>query len=173
MVTMRENEFSRGFEEIEKLIADLDDLGPEAREKAVELVRLVLEFHAAGLKRFIELVKRASRDGEAILRDFAADEVVAPMLLLHDLHPQEVESRVRSALDQVRPYLQSHGGDAELLGIRDGVVTLHFNGSCDGCPSSAVTMKLAIEKAIYEAAPEITQIINAQDPPINVHTTAP
>jgi len=170
---MRENEFSRGFEEIEKLIADLDDLAPEAREKAVELVRLVLEFHAAGLKRIINLVGSVAGAGEGILRDFAADQLVAHMLLLHDLHPQDVESRVRSALDQVRPYLQGHGGDAELLSIRDGIVTLHFNGSCDGCPSSAVTMKLAIEKAIYEAAPEIIQIVNAQDPPINVHTTAP
>ena len=59
----------------------------------------------------------------------------------------------------MRPYLGSHGGDVELLDVTaDGVVRLRMLGSCDGCPSSAVTLKLAVEGAIEAAAPEITAI---------------
>lgn len=58
----------------------------------------------------------------------------------------------------MRPYLGSHGGDVKLLGVADGVVRLRLERSCHGCPSSTVTMKLAVEKAIAEAAPEIARI---------------
>src|SRR5262249_20495551 len=63
-------------------------------------------------------------------------------------------------LARVRPYLASHGGDVELLGIDEpsGVVRLHMIGSCDGCPSSALTLKLAVESAILALAPEISHI---------------
>ena len=77
------------------------------------------------------------------------------LLILHGLHPLDVETRIARALDRVRPYLGSHGGDVKLLGVTDGVVHLRLEGSCHGCPSSTVTMKLAIEKAIEEAAPEV------------------
>jgi Fe-S cluster biogenesis protein NfuA len=65
---------------------------------------------------------------------------------------------VRRALDKVRPYLHSHGGDVELLGISEGTVRLHLEGSCHGCPSSQVTLQTTIERAIYEAAPDVVAI---------------
>ena len=72
-----------------------------------------------------------------------------------DLHPIDAETRVKGALDEVRPYLESHGGDVELLGVGEGTVRLRLEGSCSGCPSSAMTLKLAIEDAIHKAAPEV------------------
>ena len=78
------------------------------------------------------------------------------LLVVHGLHPDDVGTRVERALDGVRPYLGSHGGDVELLGVTDdGVVRLRLLGSCDGCPSSSVTLTLAVENAIQEAAPEV------------------
>ena len=92
-----------------------------------------------------------------VLDALAGDDLVASLLLIHDLHPEDVSTRVERALDSVRPYLGSHGGDVELLGITDeGVVRLRLLGSCDGCSSSAATMSLAIEDAISQAAPEVT-----------------
>ena len=70
------------------------------------------------------------------------------LLLLHGLHPLDLEARVRQALDKVRPYLRSHGGNVELLGVDEGVVRLRLEGSCHGCPSSAATMRQTIEEAI-------------------------
>jgi Fe-S cluster biogenesis protein NfuA/nitrite reductase/ring-hydroxylating ferredoxin subunit len=88
----------------------------------------------------------------------ADDELVAHLLLLHDLHPVPAETRVREALEGVRPYLESHGGDVELVAVEDGVARLRLQGSCSGCPSSTMTLKLAIEDAIYKAAPDVSNV---------------
>jgi Fe-S cluster biogenesis protein NfuA/nitrite reductase/ring-hydroxylating ferredoxin subunit len=91
-------------------------------------------------------------------RALGADELVSHLLLLHGLHPLPLEARVVAALDEVRPYLESHGGGVDLLGIDDGVVRLALQGSCHGCASSTVTLKLAIEDAIHKAAPDVERI---------------
>ena len=143
---------------IENLLAELRTIGdPRARETAEELVRSLLELYGGGLARMMELVYDSPAGGELFDR-FAADELISSLLLLHDLHPEDTESRILRALDGVRPYLGSHGGDVTLLGIEDDVVRLRLEGTCHGCPSSSITMKLAIEKAIGEAAPEVARI---------------
>ena len=78
--------------------------------------------------------------------------------MLYGLHPLDLETRVLQALAQVRPYLRSHGGNVELIGVRDGVVHLRLVGSCHGCPSSAITMRQTIEKAILGKAPDVIAI---------------
>ena len=83
---------------------------------------------------------------------------MASLLLVHGLHPHDVERRIEDALDSVRPYLGSHGGDVKLLGVVDDVVRLEFAGSCKSCPSSAVTLELTVEDAVRAAAPEIASI---------------
>jgi Fe-S cluster biogenesis protein NfuA len=101
--------------------------------------------------------------GEALARVVAGanpteDELLSHLLLVHDLHPVDVETRVRQALEDVRPYLGSHGGDVELLGVDHGVARLRLAGTCNGCPSSTVTLKNAIEEAIMRAAPDLERI---------------
>ena len=107
----------------------------------------------------MEILYEAGRLDDAALSALASDELVAGLLVVHGLHPYGVEERVERALEAVRPYLGSHGGDVELLGVSDeGVVRLRLLGSCDGCPSSSVTLELAVEGAIHEAAPEVSAI---------------
>ena len=79
---------------------------------------------------------------------------------MHGLHPHDVERRIEDALDSVRPYLGSHGGDVTCSRSPDRkvVVRLQFAGSCKSCPSSAVTLELAVEDAVRAAAPEISSI---------------
>ena len=90
---------------------------------------------------------------------------MASLLLVHGLHPHDVERRVEDALDSVRPYLGSHGGDVELLGRRRRRCrAAAVAGSCEGCPSSAVTLELAVEDAVRAAAPEITAIEVGEPP---------
>ncbi|MGI8577289.1 MAG: NifU family protein [Nocardioidaceae bacterium] len=133
--------------------------GTVARERAEELVRLVADLYGAGLERVLTIVDDAGRLDDDVLAALAADDLVASLLLVHGLHPYDVITRVEQALESVRPYLGSHGGDVELLEVsEDGAVRLRLLGSCDGCPSSSVTLKLAVEGAIEAAAPEITAI---------------
>jgi Fe-S cluster biogenesis protein NfuA len=101
--------------------------------------------------------------GEALARMLAGadpveDELISQLLLIHDLHPVDVETRVRRALEDVRPYLGSHGGDVELLGVEDGVARLRLAGTCNGCPSSTTTLRNAIEEALLKAAPDLERI---------------
>jgi Fe-S cluster biogenesis protein NfuA/nitrite reductase/ring-hydroxylating ferredoxin subunit len=133
--------------------------GTAARSRAEELVGCVSDLYGAGLGRVLEILAESGHLGEDVLARLAGDDLVASLLLVHDLHPYDVETRVRQALDTVRPYLGSHGGDVELLEVSDtGVVRLRLLGSCDGCPSSSVTLQLAVEGAVEAAAPEMTRI---------------
>jgi Fe-S cluster biogenesis protein NfuA len=138
---------------VDALLDRLDALpDPAAREAATATVQALLELYGEGLRRVVTTL------GEPQTRALADDELVGHLLLLHDLHPLGVEQRVRDALDGVRPYLGSHGGDVELLGIETGVVRLRLQGSCEGCPASTQTLKLAIEEAILQAAPDVERV---------------
>jgi Fe-S cluster biogenesis protein NfuA/nitrite reductase/ring-hydroxylating ferredoxin subunit len=131
--------------------------GAAAYERAQQLVREVVGLYGAGLERIMQL-----SDDPGLAERLATDDLVASLLLVHGLHPHDLHRRVSDALDRVRPYLGSHGGDVDLLEIADGgdgqTVRLAFKGSCKSCPSSAVTLELAVEDAIRAAAPEISSI---------------
>ncbi|HEY0547751.1 MAG TPA: NifU family protein [Pyrinomonadaceae bacterium] len=147
------------MQRIEGLIRKIESLpDAEARASALELVQSLMDFHGAGLDRLMEIVSEAGEAGDAIFDSFARDELVGSLLLLYGLHPVTLETRVMQALDKVRPYLDSHGGNVELIGIADDVVRLRLQGSCKSCPSSSMTLKLAIEEAIMAAAPDVVAI---------------
>lgn len=146
-------------ERIDALLDASGSGGVVARERAEELVRLVADLYGAGLERVLDITYEAGQLSAEVLAALAADDLVASLLLVHGLHPYDVGQRVEQALESVRPYLGSHGGDVELIEVNDdGTVRLRLLGSCDGCPSSSVTLKLAVEGAIEAAAPEITGI---------------
>jgi Fe-S cluster biogenesis protein NfuA len=157
--TFNAREFQRRLERLDTLLQQAERGGdPAALARTREIVQTILELHAAGLERILEHVNQAGAAGAAILDAFMRDDLAAGLLLLHGLHPLDLETRVRQALEGVRPYLRSHGGSVELLGIDDGVVRLRLEGNCHGCPSSAVTMKQTIEEAIIAKAPEVMAI---------------
>jgi Fe-S cluster biogenesis protein NfuA/nitrite reductase/ring-hydroxylating ferredoxin subunit len=154
-----EKDFQQRMQQVEGLIRKIENLpDPTARASAVELVQALMDFHGAGLDRLMEIVAEAGEPGYAIFDKFAGDNLVGSLLLLYGLHPVSLEMRVMGALDKVRPYLDSHGGNVELIGISDEVVRLRLQGSCKSCPSSSMTLKLAIEEAIMEAAPDVVAI---------------
>ena len=138
---------------IQTLLDSCAASGTAAYERAQQLVREVVGLYGAGLERIMQA-------GDAGLAErLATDDLVASLLLVHGLHPHDVHRRVSDALDRVRPYLGSHGGDVDLLEIAGGdTVRLAFKGSCKSCPSSAVTLELAVEDAVRAAAPEISSI---------------
>jgi Fe-S cluster biogenesis protein NfuA/nitrite reductase/ring-hydroxylating ferredoxin subunit len=139
---------------IESLLEEIESFeDPEARAKTAEMVQILLELYGEGLGRIVESVGRLG--GEDLKDELLGDELITHLLLLHGLHPVDVKTRVLGALDEVRPYLESHGGNVQFLGIRDGVARVRLEGSCDGCPSSTMTLKLAIEEAVQKAAPEL------------------
>jgi Fe-S cluster biogenesis protein NfuA len=144
---------------IESILDDLYSTGdPAVSACADDLVASVVGLYGAGLERIVELLQ-AAPDGAAIVRGLAADGLVANLLMLHDLHPDDASTRIQQALDRVRPYLGSHAGGIEYLGMDDdGVAHLRLEGSCDGCAGSAATVNNAIERAVLDAAPEVIRV---------------
>ncbi|MGI9018462.1 MAG: NifU family protein [Euzebya sp.] len=142
---------------ISNVIEDLGQSSPRHREQAEMLVRLLAELYGDGLQRITAIL--ATEDGgEQRLVRLTGDEVIAGLLVMHGLHPVDLETRVSDALESVRPYLGSHAGGVTLVGIQDDVVHLRLEGSCDGCPASTITVKTAIEGAITKACPEIDSV---------------
>src|ERR1700722_8191444 len=177
----------QGMDRIAELVARIEGAAdPTFRDDALALVQLLLDLHRQGLARIIEIAGHsdasrsngASSNGKAangaayigagdLIHRLAADERVAPLLMLHDLHPVDLPTRVEQALEKVRPLLRSHGGDVELVELSDGVVKLKLDGSCHGGPSSSITLRNAIEEAIFEFAPDIErlEVAGVVDPP--------
>lgn len=126
------------------------------KDTAEELVRLLVEMYGDGLTRVVALLREHD---PALVDRLTEDDLVESLLLLHDLHPVDVDTRIQRALDRVRPYLGSHAGGVEYLGVDDnGVAQLRLQGNCNGCPSSTVTVRSAIETAIQDAAPELAGV---------------
>jgi len=142
---------------VQELLAQIDAHGDaKARGMMQECLQSVVEIYGEGLGRIMEIV---GSNGHVPLRDeLANDPMVRGLLLIHDLHPQDLETRLRGALEKVRPYMESHGGNVELAGLKNHVATLRLEGHCKSCPSSTVTLDLAIRQAIDEACPDLEKL---------------
>lgn len=128
------------LERVEVLIAQIDSSAdPNVRAAARDLVEALMEFHGNAAARMMEMVD----NGTAMA--MGRDDLVRPLLLLYDLHPESAEIRVRRSLDRIR--------NVELVGVEDLVVRVRLNGNGHS-PSREV-----IEAAIQEAAPEIRSVL--------------
>jgi Fe-S cluster biogenesis protein NfuA len=150
------DELNREGQRIQELIERADSL-PDAAARALvqECVQALLAFQGRGLARIVELVQGAGPEGEMVFDQLANDPIVRGLLLIHGLHPADLETRLREALKKVRPYMESHGGNVELVSLEGDVARLRLQGACKGCPSSAITMELALRRAIEEACPDL------------------
>ena len=144
------------LDRVQQLSAQVDQLpDARARELAHELVAAVIAMYGDGLARIMETISESREAGATILDQLSQDGAVASLLLIHDLYPVSLQERVIEALDTVRPYMESHGGNVELVGIDDGVARLVLQGSCNGCAASRATLELAIKQALDEHAPDL------------------
>ena len=71
-----------------------------------------------------------------------------------------MKEKVASVLAKVRPALQADGGDVELVGVNDGVVSVRLKGACGGCPMAAMTLKQGIERILKEQIPEVKEVVS-------------
>ena len=134
---------------------------PQVREQITELLDRVDVFHREGLGRLVEMI-RAWR-GEIFLESVNRDEIAGPFLETYDLgesddHDVEAEEAVSAALEEIRPYVESHGGTITVDSIVDGVVKVQMLGSCDGCPSSAATLTAGVEEALRRHWPNFRRL---------------
>ncbi len=141
---------------IQELVEQIDALpDPATRNLAQECIQSVLAFYGHGLARILQLVEHAGGNDRKVFNTLASDKLVRGLLLIHGLHPVALATRVREALDKVRPYMESHGGNVELISLENGRAKLRLQGACKTCASSAVTLELAVRHALEEACPDL------------------
>jgi len=134
---------------IEELIDQVRALpDPLSRSLALALVQAVMDFHAEALERIMALASEADSSG-AVISALASDDLAGGMLLLHDLHPLDLEARVRRALDQ--PALHARGAAVNLISVEDGNVRVHVEGG--------PALRNTVEKALAAAAPDAAGIL--------------
>jgi Fe-S cluster biogenesis protein NfuA len=150
-----DRDYQGRVERVEALVRALEACpDAAAREGARELVRALLDLHAAGLTRMLDLASQAGEPGRALVDRLARDGLVGSLLLLHGLHPVPVERRVAEALERVRPSLRRQGGDVELLEATGGVIRVRLRGD----QSAGPWLRHAVEEALTEAAADVPAV---------------
>jgi Fe-S cluster biogenesis protein NfuA/nitrite reductase/ring-hydroxylating ferredoxin subunit len=138
---------------VERLEAALDPANCALFQECIESI---LDFYGHGLSRVLRIASEADENNRPAYNAIVQDTVLRGLLLIHDLHPSDLETRLRDALNRIRPYLESHGGNVELIALEGDVARLRLQGACKSCASSAVTLDLAVRNAIEEACPELS-----------------
>ena len=139
-------DFDRAVAELDTLVATLER---EGDERGLLLLQLIDAIHRPALERI------AAGDLE--------DPAARALLAMYDLVELDATTQVEEALDEVRPYIHSHGGEVELLGVEQGVVRLRLSGACQGCAASAMTLQRGIEGALKDHYPDFQQVV-AEEP---------
>ncbi|HBL26356.1 MAG TPA: hypothetical protein DD490_05925 [Acidobacteria bacterium] len=151
------NDLTALAERVDTAHARLEGLDPAARERALELKRAVEAFHREGLATIIRTLKADER-GRELLFSLVDDPGVYALFSMHGLVKADLTPRVQRVLDEVRPYMQSHGGDAELVEVVGTTARIRLTGACHGCSMSAVTLRNSIEEALRAHVPEIETV---------------
>jgi Fe-S cluster biogenesis protein NfuA/nitrite reductase/ring-hydroxylating ferredoxin subunit len=154
---------------VQELTAQLEEVQDfQARALADELVASIIQLYGAGLERIVEALGQPGASAADVREQLVDDGVVASLLLIHGLYPVDIETRVLEALESVRPYMESHGGDVELIEIENGIARMRLVGHCEGCPASEATLELAIKKALEETAPDLDglEVEGVSQPPL-------
>lgn len=135
-------EFDQAVAELQTLVATLER---EGDERALMLLELIDAIHRPAL--------------ELILSGYHEHPIAQAVLAMYDLVEIDERVRVEEALDEIRPYVESHGGEVELLEIDEGVVHVRMSGACQGCAGSAITLRRGIEQTLRERYPGFREVV--------------
>jgi Fe-S cluster biogenesis protein NfuA/nitrite reductase/ring-hydroxylating ferredoxin subunit len=151
-----EDELSRAGRRMQELVEKIQAMpDPASRGMLQDCFESVLHFYGLGLAQILKVIDKTGNEGEKVRAALLKDGGVTGLLLIHGLHPVPLETRLKEALEKVRPYMKSHGGDVELLSLENDFALLRLQGHCETCPSSTVTLELAVRHAIEEACPDL------------------
>jgi Fe-S cluster biogenesis protein NfuA/nitrite reductase/ring-hydroxylating ferredoxin subunit len=154
---------------LEKLLQDIDALEvivgtwDERERRVVQALRKAIDdLNKEALARLIRGLKQ-NPEALAALKEVMADDVVYSVLRHHELVKPSLQERIEQALESVRPMLQGHGGNVELVAVElPNKAVVRLIGACSNCPASELTLSEGVEKAIKESCPEITEIVKAR-----------
>ncbi len=169
MTVTNHAEFHQRMGQVQDLVDQIEaHPDPSARALSRRLTQALLELHEVGLRRMLELISEADDAldvAAAVPPGLQNDPLVSNLLILHQLHPLDVETRIENALLHLQPLLDQHQVDLEVLELTDDQVHLQLSGGCGGCHSSELALRRAIDAAICGSAPELQVIITGGEAP--------
>jgi Fe-S cluster biogenesis protein NfuA len=161
------SEFQEQVRQLGKLITQFDEM-PDSAQKTTckELVQLLMNVHGAGLDRIMEIVFESDAIGPAIIDKLGNDPVTGSLLLLYSLHPQDLETRLRQAIERMRPRLRKLSCSVELASVIDGAVEVRVTVGGHSCGSSFNDIRAIVEESVFELAPDINslRVIGLEEP---------
>jgi Fe-S cluster biogenesis protein NfuA len=157
---MNNGEFQAHTEQIERLVQRVSGLADDgARSTALELLQSLMDLHGAVMSRIVEVLTESGDAGRNSLAKLGNDPLICGLMVLYGIHPVPLADRVARAIEKVSPQLRKQSGTVELLGISDAVVRVKIQTSGNGCGSSPDALKVIVEQAILEAAPDVVQVV--------------
>jgi len=144
-------EFDQAVAELDTLVGTLER---DEDERALVLLQLMDAVHRPAL----ELIVAGELD----------HPVAQALLSMYDLTPVDERMEVEEALDEIRPYIESHGGGLDLIDVENGVVRVRMYGSCHGCAASAITLRRGVEEKLrerFEGFKEVVAVEDGEDAP--------
>jgi Fe-S cluster biogenesis protein NfuA len=155
-----DKDFQIKVQRIGELVSELDNIAePEARAGTKALVQLILDLHATGLERALEIVAKNGDAGQRAIDDLGQDPLVSSLLVLYGLHPLDMETRIEQAVEKVAPRVRKGGGELQLLGMEKGAVRLRLQVTGHACGSTGKTLQAMVEDALYAAAPDVASLM--------------
>lgn len=149
---------TKAFEQLQALLESIEQHPEEAvRNHVRALVYTLLDLHHGALKRMLEMISDQP-DGKKILQELGDDRLVSAVLMVHELMPQTLETRVETAIDAAREQLQIYGADVEIVSIDNGIARLKLIGSSSTANVSTTLLKSEIEQAVNNIAPDLLNI---------------
>jgi nitrite reductase/ring-hydroxylating ferredoxin subunit/Fe-S cluster biogenesis protein NfuA len=161
-VQVQQEDFQTLAERVDQALASIKGLPEDARTKAMELKKAIETFHEYALRKLVRTF-RETETGTELLLKAVEDPAVYALLSMHGIIKQDLFTRVAAVLEEVRPYIRSHGGDVELVKVEGATVYVRLQGACSGCSMSALTLKKGVEEAVKARIPEIESVLMAED----------
>ncbi|MED4904671.1 NifU family protein [Parageobacillus thermoglucosidasius] len=162
MKVQQEENFQALAERVDRVLDSIKGLPEDARMKAMELKKAIEAFHEHALRKLVRTF-RETEEGKELLLKAVEDPSIYAMFLLHGIIKQDLLTRVAAALEEVRPYMRSHGGGVELVEVEGKTAYVRLQGACSGCSLSAVTLKNGVEEAIKARVPEIEHVVMVEE----------
>ncbi|WP_203530608.1 NifU family protein [Thermaerobacter sp. PB12/4term] len=153
-----EGDFESLAAAVDRALAAIRELPDEARQKAMELKEAIEAFHRHALRRLVRVL-RATEAGKELLFRVVEDPAIYALFHLHGIVRPDLTARVAAALEEVRPYMRSHGGDVDLVKVEGDVVYVRLHGACAGCSLSARTLRDGVEEVVKARVPEVREIV--------------
>lgn len=132
---------------------------PAVRSMAQEVVQLLLEMHGSALERMLEMIFQSGEAGIEVIDEFAQDPEVSSLLILHGLHPDDLEARIERKLAEIRSRLFKMGAEAKLVGVIGGDVRIRVTVQGHVCGSTLQRVRAMVEESMYEASPDLTSLV--------------